>query len=197
MRRDPEQLARIAAEKQAALDALRAAVAHYDTDPILPGNDYEDYPPFHAWDGCYSGRAIAIDETYVVLWSKASQRVAIVSHRHLPTTPELGKAYAITSWGTRLRSITRIGTRYIVNGKETIYDWLDAMDDFILRLQREVGYRELMIGRPDNHRKWISPVDPVGTFVLRARKDGQTVVATWYCVHAGDDDLLAYARRKL
>lgn len=181
--RRPEECAAIEARARAAIDSLRAEVVRYDPDPIIPGDQYAGGD---LWDGCFVGRALAINDKHVALWSKISGRVAIVPHLRLPTVPELGKAYAITSWGSRIRTITRVGTPYVVNGRETIYDWLDAMDDYIIALQQEVSFDSLL----------LNGVHPRGMFVLRARRTGAVDVASWYRELAGED-LVAYAERIL
>jgi hypothetical protein len=116
----------IEAADEAALEALKVAVADKDSNPLLPGEQFRNSTMF---EGFYTGTILAKSETHIAVWNEIAARVAIVPTRGIFSDPAIGEIIAIYAWGgSRLRRCVTLTTDY---------DWLDAFDDFIVAFQQQ------------------------------------------------------------
>lgn len=111
------------ASRLADIAALRTDVAHLDADPLQPA---ERYYGGDAFEGCFTGKVVAVTAAHVALWSRSASRVAILPLSGLSTAPALGSVCCARAWYRSLRAVIAITPKY---------DWLDAWDDFACALQ--------------------------------------------------------------
>jgi hypothetical protein len=156
------------AARLATIDGLKAEVAGYDPNPLTPGETFIHSDTF---EGCYSGRVLALADEYAAVLSVAGDRVAILPTHRFKTKPVAGESYAFASWGLTFHKLARLGTTFTLgDGRPATYDAIDAFDDFQVALQRELDWESLIMGG----------ISAENSFVLQLSRLGNVNVSRHY-----------------